>query len=58
MTPTAPSPAPDDVRERAVADYLAVSRNADLYASPADYASAEQRAWERLQEVLGLAEAA
>lgn len=35
--------------ERAVSDYLAVSRNSDIYATHADYETAERRAWERMQ---------
>jgi hypothetical protein len=35
--------------ERAVSDYLAVSRNSDIYATQADYETAERRAWERMQ---------
>ena len=35
--------------ERAVSDYLAVSRNSDLYATHADYETAERRAWDRVQ---------
>ena len=35
--------------ERAVSDYLAVSRHSDLYATHADYETAERRAWERRQ---------
>ena len=38
--------------ERAQADYLAISRGRHLYATDADHATAEERAWERLQEVL------
>lgn len=34
--------------ERALSDYLAVSRNAGLY-GPGEYEDAELRAWERLQ---------
>jgi hypothetical protein len=35
--------------ERAVSDYLAVSRNSGIYATQADYETAERRAWERMQ---------
>ncbi len=38
--------------ERARNDYLAVSRGAHLYASPADHEEAERRAWERLEMAL------
>jgi len=37
--------------ERAMSDYLSVSRRAHLYAG-AEYDRAEARAWERLQAVL------
>ena len=36
--------------ERATSDYLAVSRNAQMYATTADYETAERRAWERMAE--------
>lgn len=38
--------------ERARSDYLAVSRNAHLYANEAAHAEAESRAWERLEGAL------
>jgi len=41
--------------ERARDDYLAVSRGAHLYASPADHEEAERRAWERLELALAAA---
>ena len=41
--------------ERARADYLAVSRCADLYASTEDYEQAERAAWERLESALARA---
>lgn len=34
--------------ERATSDYLAVSRNAQMYATTHDYEVAENRAWERV----------
>jgi hypothetical protein len=34
--------------ERATSDYLAVSRNAQMYATTQDYQVAEDRAWERV----------
>jgi hypothetical protein len=37
--------------ERAMSDYLAVSKNAHLYTAD-DYARAEAQAWERLQALL------
>ena len=36
--------------ERATSDYLAVSRNAHMYATTADYELAERRAWERVAD--------
>ena len=39
----------DRMRARAVSDYLAVSRNANLYSSTDDYLAAENKAWERLR---------
>ncbi len=43
--------------ERARSDYLAVSRGAHLFATAADHAEAEERAWERLERALQAAEA-
>lgn len=40
------------MRERAISDYLAVSRNVGVYASTMDYLAAEERAWDRLQAAL------
>jgi hypothetical protein len=37
--------------ERAMSDYLSVSRNAHLYAAD-EYARAEAQAWDRLQALL------
>ena len=42
--------------ERARSDYLAVSRGAHLFATTADHAEAEERAWERLEQALAAAE--
>lgn len=39
---------PSQELERATSDYLAVSRNAHLYGTPAEYDRAEARAWERV----------
>lgn len=36
--------------ERATSDYLAVSRNSHLYATTADYDTAERKAWDRMEE--------
>ncbi len=41
--------------ERATSDYLSVSRRAHLY-GPKQYAEAEARAWERLQEAIAAAD--
>jgi len=39
---------PAEELERATSDYLAVSRNSDMYATTADYELAERRAWDRI----------
>lgn len=39
---------PHKTLERAISDYLAVSRSSHLY-EPDEYVRAEQEAWERLQ---------
>ena len=44
--------------ERATSDYLAVSRNAQMYATTADYELAERRAWERMAEAAEAAKGA
>jgi hypothetical protein len=44
--------------ERATSDYLAVSRNAQMYATTADYELAERRAWERMADAAEAAKAA
>lgn len=44
--------------DRARSDYLAVSRGAHMYASPADHLRAEEMAWERLERARISAEAA
>lgn len=56
MTAVAPSPVSE--LERAKTDYLAISRNAQLYSSPEAHAQAEQAAWERLQNAVVAAESA
>lgn len=38
--------------DRAIRDYLACSRNRDMYDSEADYQRAEQLWWERLQRAI------
>lgn len=50
-TPTQPGSL-ERMRDRAVSDYLAVSRNAHVYATTVDYLAAEERAWERVQASL------
>ena len=50
-TPTQPD-STERLRDRAVSDYLAVSRNAHVYATSADYLAAEQKAWERVEAAL------
>ena len=49
---------PDQELERAIADYLRVSRGAHLYASREEHQRAEEAAWERLVAARDLAEAA
>jgi hypothetical protein len=44
--------------ERATSDYLAVSRNSHLYATTADYETAERRAWDRMEEAAAAVRAA
>jgi hypothetical protein len=51
----APQTALDRMRDRAVSDYLAVSRNSGVYSSTDDYLAAEERAWDRLRAALGRA---
>lgn len=51
----APQTALDRMRDRAISDYLAVSRNVGVYSSTDDYLAAEERAWDRLQAALGRA---
>lgn len=48
---------PAEELERATSDYLSVSRNAGLYASPAEHQTAEERAWSRLMEARSAVEA-
>jgi len=45
VAPPIPTVAPDAELERAVSEYLAISRGARLYASTAVYELAESRAW-------------
>ncbi len=45
----------DRMRQRAVSDYLAVSRGSGVFSSVDDYLAAEERAWDRLQAVIGRA---
>lgn len=51
----APQTALDRMRDRAISDYLAVSRNSGVYSSTDNYLAAEERAWDRLQAALGRA---
>ena len=54
-SPAPPSlPAEETARRRAVSDYLAVSRGADLYDTPEAYLVAEARAWATLSETTGI----
>ncbi len=46
--PTRRQRSPEDELERAMADYLRVSRGSHLYASEDDHLRAEQSAWDRL----------
>ena len=47
-----------DELERAMADYLAVSRGSHLYADADAHAAAEQKAWERMMTLRDRADAA
>ncbi|MBU6363261.1 MAG: hypothetical protein KGQ95_03480 [Acidobacteria bacterium] len=49
---------PDEELERAMADYLRVSRGAHLYASEDEHLRAEQAAWDRLVAARDLVETA
>ena len=49
---------PEGELERAMADYLRVSRGAHLYASGDEHQRAEEAAWQRLVTARDLAEAA
>ncbi|MFM9018741.1 MAG: hypothetical protein ACKORG_04770 [Actinomycetota bacterium] len=44
--------------ERAMADYLAISRGSHLYADAESHAAAEQKAWERMMTLRDRADAA
>ena len=43
--------------ERATSDYLAVSRNSQLYGTTTQYETAERRAWDRMAEAAAAIEA-
>ena len=43
--------------ERAMADYLAISRGSHLYADAEAHAAAEQKAWERMMTLRDRADA-
>ena len=49
---TEPQTALNRLRDRAISDYLAVSRNVGVYSSTDDYLAAEERAWDRLEAAL------
>lgn len=49
---TTPATALDHMRQRAMSDYLAVSRGSGVFSSVDDYLAAEERAWERLQAAI------
>lgn len=44
--------------ERAMADYLAISRGSHLYADAESHAAAEEKAWERMMVLRDRADAA
>lgn len=44
--------------ERAMADYLAISRGSHLYADAEAHAAAEEKAWERMMTLRDRADAA
>ncbi len=56
--PTRSPRSPDEELERAMADYLRVSRGAHLYASEDEHLRAEQAAWDRLVAAREMAETA
>ena len=56
--PTRRQRSPEDELERAMADYLRVSRGAHLYASEDEHLRAEQAAWDRRGAARELAETA
>ena len=56
--PTRRQMSPDEELERAMADYLRVSRGAHLYASEDEHLRAEQAAWDRLVAARELVETA
>lgn len=56
--PTRSPRSPEEELERAMADYLRVSRGAHLYASEDEHQRAEEAAWDRLVAARDLAETA
>jgi hypothetical protein len=46
-----------DELERAIADYLAISRGSHLYSDPEAHQAAEAKAWERMMTVRDRADA-
>ncbi len=56
--PTRRQLSPDEELERAMTDYLHVSRGAHLYSGGGDYQRAEESAWNRLVAARDLVEGA
>lgn len=56
--PTRRHRSPEEELERAMADYLRVSRGAHLYASDDEHQRAEEAAWDRLEAARDLVSAA
>lgn len=56
--PTRSPRSPEEELERAMADYLRVSRGAHLYASEDEHGRAEEAAWVRLAAARGLTDPA
>ncbi len=56
--PTRSPRSPEEELERAMADYLRVSRGAHLYASEDEHQRAEEAAWDRLVAARGMADPA
>jgi hypothetical protein len=56
--PTRSPRSPEEELERAMADYLRVSRGAHLYASEDEHRRAEEAAWDRLAAARGMVDPA